>query len=298
MYRFWRLFARLGRAQDPSAGVAFVTRALLVYGAVRSSLWTLVGAPLPPLLLWTATAGHLVALALRWSKFASFAVVLALVAGLLELFGVGVNADNHFALELLALALLAGAAGGAGARGTDALTETLGGLRALVAVVLFHTGLAKIWTGLWDQGEFLAYMIGHGERFGVPFSWLVGAEQIARLAAYDTLRSDVGPYLVPGVVLPLASMAVVAAELTLPLALMATATRRFAIQVSLVFVLCLQVLAQEFGFAALFSILLWSFGGNRAGARSLRRTTVIAVALLTLALWAMDATGSFDRGNL
>lgn len=249
--------------------------------------------PTPWMLL--AVAMHSGGLALLWTRNAQFGPALALGGWLLEAWGLGVVVDNHFVLEGLSLALLAGTAS---AQNEVLQSERVGALRILAGLVLFHSGLAKIWSGLWDQGEFLAFMIGRGDRFGVPFSWLIGPEEITRLSAIDPLLSDGGPYLVAGATLAVASIGVVVAELALPIALLWERTRRLAIRVSLVFILCLQSLAQEFGFAALFSMLLWSYADDREDAGSLARWTLGATVALLVSLYMMDAMGSFDRSNL
>ncbi len=287
--------ATLGGARDRRAVLSFVTTSVLVFGVLRSTLWGLVGMPISPWLLLPAWLGHVAALGLLWTRFSPDAPRLALLALALESTGVGAMADNHFALEFVGVLALAARGRDASA---DAAVETLATVRLLSPLVLMHSGIAKLWTGLWDRGEFLAFMIGRGERFGAPFAWLIGDGEVARLAAYDPLRSGAGPYLVDGPMLPLAALGVVAVECLLPVGLFSGRLRQPVVRAMLVLVLALQVFAQEFGFATLFAFVIWSWAEDLEDARSLRRWTGGAAFLLMILLWLLDAFGAFGAGNL
>lgn len=161
---------------------------------------------------------------------------------------------NHFFLEVWATALLAIADR---PRQADALV--LAGLRWLTAIVLFVTGCQKLAYGHYWQGDFLAFMVGRGDRFADLFAWVLPADEIARLTSYDAFRGGSGPSRVASTPFVAMSNLVWIAELALTAGLLVARTRTITTGAAMVFIAALQLGAREAGFAMLFSNLLALF---------------------------------------
>lgn len=246
-------------------------RFVLIWGAARTWIWLALGAPLDPILLalsgaaLTAAAG--LACAPRFEHGAARVALPALFAQLAAGFAL---APNHFFVELYAVALLALA-------GRDAALA-LHALRWLAAIVLFHTGLQKLLYGHYLRGDFLAFMVGRGERFADLFAWILPAAEVARLQALDPLRDGAGPFRVAQPLFVALSNGVWLAELALPPALLARATRRVAAAAAVAFVLALQLGARELGFALVFGNLLLLFAAPAWSRRALPPSAAVALA--------------------
>jgi hypothetical protein len=253
-------------------------RFVLAWGAARSGVWLAFDPPAATAPLAAAGLVLAVAAVLAWTpRIEHQAARLALPALLLELAVTLPLTPNHFFLELYAVALLALA----GPAGRDARL-VLSGLRWLVAIVLFHTGLQKLLYGHYPGGDFLAFMVGRGDRFADLFRWLLPAAEVARLEGYDPLRSGAGPYRVAAPLFVAVSNAVWIAELVLPVGLLARATRAAAAAAAAAFVVAIQLGAREAGFALLFLNLL----ALSAPLRVARGVLPASLALLALALAA------------
>jgi hypothetical protein len=228
---------------------------VLLHGSVRSVLWLVLGDGLPRAGL-AATAAVLAAaaalsLSRRWGPLAPR---LALPALGLQLFWTFPLTDNHFFLELYCVALLCVVD-----RSGEGEALALPALQWLAVLVLFHAGLQKLLHGAYFHGDFLAFMVGRGERFAVPFQLLLPADEIARLASLDPLRTGSGPYRVDALALRVVSNAVYLAELALAPLLVLRRTRVAAALAALALVLAVQLAAREAGFALLFANLLLLF---------------------------------------
>ena len=237
---------------------------LLLYGATRSWLWLLLDAPIPGLAL---SAGALTACfaASLLSRWATPATRLALWVVLFQVAQTLPLTHNHLFLELFALGLLAIVDDDAGEDGALALRA----LQWTTALVLFHTGLQKVLHGLYFQGEFLAFMVGQGERFAAPFQAVLPAGEVARLQGYDALRTGAGPYRVDSLPFLLVSNGVWIAEIALAPLLLVRRTRALAAAAAAGLVLVIQLAAREVGFALLFVNLLLLFAGRAPGLRLL-----------------------------
>lgn len=252
---------------------------VLLWSAVRSWLWLRYGAEMEGLLLLPCAVGLTVAAVLAWwPRQAHRAVRLALAFLLWELLAVFPFADNHFALEVLTVCVLAVVG-----RGGEGETEALRGLLWVTAIVLFYTGLQKVSYGLYFRGEFLAFMVGRGDRFGDVFAWILPAGEVARLAAIDPMRSGAGPFLVDSIPFVAASNLVWIAEMVLAPLLLWRPTRRWATWLALVLILWIELGAREIGFALLFGNLLLLFLARD----HVRRLVPVCAALL---LWALLAS--------
>lgn len=288
-----RLDAVLGLAADVSNGAAderlhpaqerlrWFRRVLLAWGVTRTVVWTTLEAPLHPTVLAVTLAALATALALAWTPRretgASRVALPALLAQLALTFPL---TPNHFFLELYATAVLALAD-----RDGRADAVVLAGLRWLTAIVLFVTGCQKLVYGHYWHGDFLAFMVGRGDRFADLFAWVLPAADVARLTSYDAFRGGSGPFRVTSAPFVFLSNLVWVAELALPFGLITARARGAATVAAMLFVAALQLGAREAGFAILFLNLLALF----APAAVTRPFAGVSLAVLgVVALAAVD----------
>jgi hypothetical protein len=279
-----RLLALAGGDAPEAAGqrLADFRRFLLLYGAARSWLWvTFPGGATPVLVAAALLASAGAALAFRpaGTRGEPAAARLGLAAVLAQAAWHFPFGANHLYLELVCLVCLSLVGGAARARDE---AWALAALRLVAALVLFHTGLQKVFHGLYFRGEFLTFMAGSDERFGRAFAWLIPTDELARIAALDRRQTGAGPFRTDSPLLVLASNAVWLAELVLPAFLLRPRTRVLGALAGLALVLGVQLAALELGFALLFANLLLLFLPGRWNARALP----VAVALLGWGLLA------------
>jgi hypothetical protein len=201
------------------------------------------------------------------------------------------STDNHFFLELYAVGLLCLA----GERDDDAWL--LGSLRWLAAIVLFQTGLQKVLYGQYFSGQLLAFLIGQGDRFALPFEWLVSAQEVARLQGYDPLRTGAGPYRVDSLLFVALSNGVWIAELALAPLLLLARTRLAATGAAIALVAAIQLGARELGFAFLFTSLLLLFT-RQGNARALPWLGVLYLYALAAVWLGLPGGDWLDPGSL
>lgn len=283
-------------AGDPAPLVAAkidgLRKFLLLYGATRSWLWLIFDARIEPGLVVFCALGLSAAAALAWVRaWACFAPRIALVFLVVESIAVFPYSDNHFVLEVLAVGLVA-------LVGRDGEGEevALGGLLWVTAVVFFQSGLQKVLYGQYFGGEFLAFMVGRGDRFGDVFGWLLSAAEMDRLAGYDPLRSRQGPYRVASFPFLVASNAVYLLEMVLAPLLLLARTRFVAALVSLTFVLFIQLGAREVGFALLFGNLLLLFTPSDLVRRLVPFLTLFAAWVVLTAAGILPGGSWIERG--
>ncbi|HEY8518165.1 MAG TPA: hypothetical protein VIS07_21860 [Candidatus Binatia bacterium] len=269
------------------AKVEALRRFLLAYGAARSWVWLALDSgslPTTPLvvsaLVLTACA------ALAWtSRYATLAVRCALVVLVVQLAWTFPITHNHFFLELVCVALLALVD-----RDGDGEPVALEALCWVTALVLFHTGLAKVLHGLYFGGEVLAFMVGRGGRFADAFALLLPADEIARLTSYDPMHTGAGPYRVDSPAFVVASNLVWVLEIVLAPLLLWRRTRTAAAIAAIALVLAIQVGAREIGFALLFANLLLLFVPTAA-------TRTLLPALLAVLGWIVGAALGWLPGH-
>ncbi len=126
----------------------------------------------------------------------------------------------------------------------------LGALRWVTIVVFFSAGVQKLAHGYYFGGEFLAFQLTH-PGFGPALSWLVPAEEVARIAGYAEVAGD-GPYRVASLPLVLLSNAACLWELVVAVLLAFQRTRFPAVLLCAVFLAVTEVMAREFFFGVLF----------------------------------------------
>lgn len=281
----------------PAAGARDALRAFgrfaLLHGCVRSWLWVHFAVDVPRAGLVAAACVATAAFALVWHPRAErIAPRVALPALLAQLALTFPTTDNHFFLELYAVGLLC-----LQGPGDEVRALVRSALQALAAIVLFHTGLQKVLYGQYFGGEFLAFMIGQGERFALPFEWIVSADEVARLRGYDALRSGQGPYRVDSALFVALSNAVWIAEIALAAGLAFARTRIFAACGALALVAAIQLGAREFGFALLFANLLLLFT-ERAGSLALPLFAAVEGLALAAAIGGLPGGAWIEPGSL
>ena len=290
------LAARLVRgvgvgAQSGAAGTVRAFRTfVLLHGFARSWLWVATADDHWTPGLFGAAVLATVAFGLVWvpgrAWLAPFVALPALAAQLALTLPL---TDNHFFLELYAVGLLALAG-----KADEGAPLALAGLRWLCVLVLFHTGLQKVLYGHYFDGQFLAFMVGQGDRFAVAFSPIVSDAQLAALRALDPMRTGQGPFRVDSWLFVAASNAVWILELVLPAFLVHARTRAVATAAAIALVVLIQVGAREVGFALLFGNLLLVFTGQGNRRALLPAALVYGYALVAVATGALP----FDRSWL
>lgn len=276
---------------DVAERLRWFRRALVAWSVARTIVWTTLDAPLDPSVLAATVVVLIVACGLAWApSLETLATRVALPALLAQLALTFPLTPNHFFLEVWATVLLAFADR---ARQADALV--LAGLRWLTAIVLFVTGCQKLAYGHYWQGDFLAFMVGRGDRFADLFAWVLPADEIARLASYDPFRGGSGPYRVANVPFVAMSNLVWIAELALPAGLLAAHTRSLATGAAMLFIAALQLGAREAGFAIVFLNLLALFAPARL-AKGVAWTSLAALGGIALAALGIVPGSALVRG--
>lgn len=187
---------------------------------------------------------------------------------------------NHQILALVWLALLllvgrdearvradarsrpgAGLAAGAGLDPGDA-AACLRAVRAIVIAGLVWAGVAKLLSGLWLGGEYLAYRIAIDPPFARVLGPLLADDELARLIALEN-RVGSGPFRNASVGLLVVSNATWLGEILLPLGLLVERTRWVALAGCLLLLAAIQAGAREIFFAGLMlgGLLLFARDG-------------------------------------
>lgn len=171
-------------------------------------------------------------------------------------------------------------------------------LRWMVALLLFWAGLQKVLYGTYFRGEFLCWMIAQRPAFATALSWVVPADEVARLLEAGGRAVGSGPYRTDSVVLLLGSNAVWIAELVLPAMLLWRRSRVVGAVLAALFVLSIQLVAREVMFGLLYSqLVLLNLPGK--GFRRIAPVYAAAYAYLALSLlgW-VPADWLVKRGGL
>jgi hypothetical protein len=247
------------------APVAVVAWILPLHAAVYGSLAAIVH---PSLATFVAAVISWMAglLTLRFpsARHGSFLVCIATAIVIFP------DVPNHGYVLCLAL----GANSFFGVHAADERRALTQNFRYLAAIVLFWSGVQKVWAGTWTQGQFLSYEIGHSPRFGEFFAWLTTrVEQ----RAYRTS----GPFLTHGT-LSFASNLLWIAEIILGLALLSTRDvwQKRAAFATLLLLVGVEIIARESVFGLLMAGLLWPTLETRFSLRWL--WLVVPIELLAL----------------
>lgn len=175
------------------------------------------------------------------------------------------DSANHVFLELLFLAFLSFL----DERDEEEGVLLCSALRWLVAVVFLWTGVQKLLYGYYFDGQFLAYMAATKTWFGDVFRYLIPAEELQRLVAFNepaasgtvvfTPRIGAGPYSVHSALFVAVSNAVYVFEIVVGLLLLVPRTRVLAALASILFVVFIELGAREltFGFLITNAFMLY-----------------------------------------
>ncbi len=213
----------------------------------------------------------------RYTRYAAVAAAAGMVIHHISAFPL--NANHHYLL-LLCLALIAFF----DHRSEEERSLLLAGLKWIALIGLFYAGIQKVLWGYYFRGEFLAYAIAQNERFSSFFSWLIPADELARLRALE-MGEGAGPYRVDSPLFVAMSNLSYLGELILPPLLLFARTRTFAVAALLVYVFAIEAGAREVFFGLMIVGLLLLF----APASWLRRSfPVFLAAYVYVTLLALE----------
>jgi hypothetical protein len=189
----------------------------------------------------------------RWRRQAFLGLALVVGSLLTIVFPGG---GNHEYLEFLLCLLCA-------ALDPDVSEERLllrDSVRWMTVVILFWAGVQKLVHGFYFDGEYLAYSVSR-ETYASVFSWLLPADELARLAALDG-SAGTGPYATRDGLFLAVSNATYILEIALAPLLLFRATRRVALVLVLLLLLGIESAAREmfFFFVQLNMLLLFLDG--------------------------------------
>jgi len=163
--------------------------------------------------------------------------------------------SNHFFIEYCCVALLAFCdLADAGERAL-----ALNAARWLMLIVFFWSGVQKVLYGTYVHAAFLGFSIGSKPSFASLFSWLVPADEIARLRGIQPIAVGAGPFAIQSPLAVLAANAAYAFEIVAPVFLVWRRTRTLAVLATMAFVATIEIGARELMFGALFANLLMLF---------------------------------------
>ncbi len=184
---------------------------------------------------------------------------------------------NHHHLIFLCTLILAGAA-------SDRSEEkrlALAGLRWLLIIAVFWSGLQKALYGYHFGGELLAMLIAEEPRFALLFGAILPGSEVARLTALVP-NEGAGPYRVDSWVFLAAANLSLFAEIVLPIALLRDRTRPFALGALLLLFVAIEAAAREV-FFGLMVVQLSLLFAERDWIVRLLPITLSAYALLLVA---------------
>ena len=274
-----RLFAIADDADH--RGQALKARAfqifLLMHVATRTLFWA--QRQRDDLLASSALVGSLAACAAvaalseRWARTATVVAAGLLAIKFVDTFP---GTSNHFFIEFVCVALLAFC----NLREPAERALALSAVRWLTVLVLFHSGLQKLFYGTYFDGQFLGYLIAHKSTFAWLFGWLLPAEELERLRALHTVAVGTGPFAIQSPLVILVSNAVYLFELTAPAFLLWKRTRTAAVLAAIAFTFAIELGAREIMFGALFLNLLLLFFEPPINRRLLPAFALLYVVLI------------------
>jgi hypothetical protein len=127
----------------------------------------------------------------------------------------------------------------------------------MVVVVLFWSGIQKLFHGYWFQGQFLAYSLWR-PTFQGALGPLLPIEELERLVGYGA-DAGAGPFVLSSPVGIVISNIIWLAEIVLGLMLIPRATRQLAWIGACVLLVLTEVVAREFMFGVEFACALTLF---------------------------------------
>jgi hypothetical protein len=131
-------------------------------------------------------------------------------------------------------------------------------LRWLTAIVLFHTGLQKLVTGHYFQGQTLTALVARKANFKDFLGLVLSDADSARLMEMGG-RIETGPYISTDPIFLVMSNAVWVSEMGLAVLLIVSKRRRFAVWAAFAMILSIELGAREMVFGCLFATLILAF---------------------------------------
>jgi hypothetical protein len=229
---------------------------------------------------------YLLCLGLGWlPRYTRSAGEVALVVVAAQVVHTFPMTANHLYLELFAVLLVALF----DPSREDEARPLLQGLRWLVVLVFFYSGLKKLYYGYYFDATFFGHMISLDARFADFFRVLLPAEEFRRLdlLAWPS-RLGEGPYRIDSPVAVLLSNAVWVLEIGTALALLVRRLRPYALILGVLTVLGIELAAREAFFGALYVNLLLLFAPRDLNRRLLPAFVAFyaALTLITVGLVA------------
>lgn len=156
------------------------------------------------------------------------------------------------------------------------------GMIALAAIVFFWAGVQKLLAGTWTQGQMLAFVVAHEERFRAALGWLTREGELERW------RSS-GVYLASAP-LAIVGWAVVLSEIAIAIAIAIPRTRKVAAVVGIAMSFSFAIVARELTFAMALAALLAFIAWPRALA--------VSWPFAAAALWSLIFVSRLLGGGL
>ncbi len=229
---------------------------LLLHVTARTTIWALKDHDEVVLRLARPLGlGLCLGLALLRPALARHATVGALLLLSSKLIASFPATSNHFFIEYCCIALVAFCDLG----NADERALALNAARWLLVIVLFWSGVQKVLYGTYFNASFLGFSIAHKPSFASLFSWLVPAEEMARLHGLRVTGVGAGPFAIDSPLALAIANGSYLFEITAPFLLLWRRTRLWAVAATLLFVICIELGARELMFGALFINLLLLF---------------------------------------
>jgi hypothetical protein len=152
-------------------------------------------------------------------------------------------------------------------------------VRWMTIVILFWAGVQKLVHGFYFEGQYLAYSVSR-ESYASVFSWLLPADELARLAAYDG-SPGTGPYLTRDRLFLMTSNLTCILEIALVPLLLFRRTRRAGVFAALVLLVAIESAARELFFFFILLNMLLLFVDSDAN-RHLIAPLVVILGLMLL----------------
>jgi hypothetical protein len=167
-----------------------------------------------------------------------------------------------------------------------------GGLKWMLLVILFYSGLQKLLHGHYFRGEFFAYTISESASFRHFMRWVLPAEEIDRIMRYGW-ETGSGPYRLYSPMGLFLSRAAFLGEILLPAIVFVKRTRSLGIIATALFIVGIELAARELFFGMIFLNMLLLFGPARL---HLRLTWVFAALSVGLILSRAGILPGFHFG--
>jgi len=193
----------------------------------------------------------LIAINARWQRAA---IALAIPLQIYNVHEKFPNVANHLWIETLMLVVLL-------MLGDSEEDNTLYRQFAcwLSFIVLFYTGLQKLWYGTYFDGQYLATKIALFHHFRDFFAIVVPQQEIERLQSYVPIQAGSGPFLINSLPYLVVINSVWITEMLAGVLLFFRRTRMAGFVFGMFVIIGIEVVAREIFFGVLFVAILLAF---------------------------------------